>query len=91
MVANNGIIKMPENEIKIYALEFTVGTAFYYNDDELENGKFKKRSNRLCEVCNYEPLSPTYVYIIDCLREADLLPDDYKLICCECYRDQIMG
>ena len=76
---------MLENEIKIYVLDFTIGTAFYYYDDEYK----RFTCGCLCEVCEKEYLSPTYVYIIDCLREADLLPDDYKLICCECYKDQI--
>jgi len=40
-----------------------------------------------CEVCEECFLSPTYVYIIKSLRKADLLPEDYKLMCCYCYKE----
>ena len=34
-----------------------------------------------CEV----HVDKAYSYIIDCLKEAGLLPDDYKKLCCFCY------
>ncbi len=37
-----------------------------------------------CEYCHCVTLDKVYVYIINCLREAGLLPEDYKLICCYC-------
>jgi len=44
--------------------------------------------NVMCESCEEESLSPTYVYIINCLKEANLLPKDYRLLCCFCYIDE---
>ena len=36
-----------------------------------------------CSYCKMV-LNKAYCYIIENLREAGLLPDDYKLICCYC-------
>jgi len=37
-----------------------------------------------CEVCG-SLLNTIYTYIIDCLEEADLLPENFKRLCCMCY------
>ncbi len=36
-----------------------------------------------CELCD-EPILDEYVHIIEALIVADLLPDDYKYVCCGC-------
>jgi len=43
------------------------------------------RITELCEICRNYNLDKVYVYIIECLREANLLPEDYKKICCSCF------
>ena len=44
-----------------------------------------KGNNSLCEQCNVMSLSTSYIYIIEKLKKAGLLPQDYKKICCNCY------
>ena len=48
------------------------------------------RSLQQCEHCGMNLQKP-YSYIIDCLDEAGLLPEDYKQICCYCYVLQKFG
>jgi len=38
-----------------------------------------------CEICGDYILDDIYVYIINCLKEANLLPEGFKKRCCECY------
>ena len=45
---------------------------------------------RNCSCCNVH-LSVVYSYIIDNLKEAKLLPEDYKEICCYCHTLQKFG
>ena len=93
MDANNGvekIMKFNGREISIYPVPITYGICHFYDnddysEDDLDKDDLEKYYNVLCEVCDGEYLSPTYVYIINVLREADLLPEDYKLVCCRCY------
>lgn len=72
------------------------GSLYSYNTDRLfllNFGGFNGESicDVMCEICEEEALSPTYVYIINCLKEANLLPKDYKLLCCWCYIDEQRG
>ena len=41
-------------------------------------------SNVKCDYCNRFNLDPIYVIIITSLQKNNLLPKDYKLICCFC-------
>ena len=41
--------------------------------------------NETCEICHYYILDHIYSYIIDCLKEANLLPSGFKKRCCICY------
>ena len=45
-----------------------------------------------CEVCG-SCLNQCYNYIIDCLKEAELLPENFKRMCCTCYtiKEQLGG
>ncbi len=45
---------------------------------------------RNCSCCNIH-LTVVYSYIIDNLKEAKLLPEDYKEICCYCHTLQKFG
>ena len=38
-----------------------------------------------CEICRSYGLNKFYLYIIERLRKAGLLPYDYKKICCTCF------
>ena len=38
----------------------------------------------MCGYCKIINLDRVYSYIIDMLKEADLLDEDYKEICCYC-------
>ena len=83
-------MKFNGREIDIYSAPITYGIAHFYDNDKLyedDSGKVWRRINATvqCEVCDAEWLSPTYVYIIGVLREANLLPEGYKLMCCRCY------
>ena len=40
--------------------------------------------NMYCEFCNVR-ITPIYAEIIGLLKKKDLLPDDFKHICCECF------
>lgn len=49
-------------------------------------------SHYLCEICHREQLIEGYVYIINTLREYNLLPKDFKAVCCKCkYVKEIIG
>lgn len=39
----------------------------------------------VCDQCKIFYISPNYVYIIEKLKNAGLLPQDYKKLCCYCY------
>lgn len=38
-----------------------------------------------CEICKDYQLNRIYLFIINNLKEAGLLPSNYKKICCGCY------
>jgi len=59
-----------------------VGPVYCYSSDLFTNCL---EQIYYCEECGGSFLSPTYVYIIDCLKEAGLLPESYKKLCCFCY------
>lgn len=42
------------------------------------------RSTSYCAVCGFS-LDEVYVYIIERLRRAGLLPSDHNLLCCKCH------
>jgi len=39
---------------------------------------------QVCGYCKFTPLDKTYLYIINSLKEAGLLNESYKPICCYC-------
>ena len=81
-------MKFNGREIDIYSAPITYGIAHFYDNDRGTVGEgYENRltSTVLCEVCGAAWLSPTYVYIMGILREAKLLPEGYKLLCCRCY------
>ncbi len=49
--------------------------------------KFGRGECEKCSAC----LSPNYVYIIETLREKNLLPDKYKMLCCACWKGGMNG
>ncbi len=49
-----------------------------------------RSAQKYCSYCGRE-IVKIYSYIIDNLREANLLPEDYKLICCYCQTLQKCG
>lgn len=51
---------------------------------------FKEYSDKHCDVCGIKNLNIGYVEIIDKLKEAKLIPDDYPLLCCMCYYTRIL-
>ena len=51
----------------------------------------KTRDSFFCEECRSEPLDPIYVEIIKDLQDANLLPKDYKMLCCRCYLFHLLG
>ena len=38
-----------------------------------------------CNICGSRHLHPTYIEILETLRDKGLLPDDFKYICCICW------
>jgi len=51
----------------------------FKEDDEIKH----YQSHHICGYCS-ATVDPTYCYIIDCLKEAGLIPQDYKYMCCYC-------
>lgn len=47
-------------------------------------GTFVSFSNKPCDSCS-SPLYSKYVYVINKLKEANLLDKCYPLLCCNCY------
>ena len=58
---------------------------FYCDDNVIWN-----RPSQNCDYCCCA-LQKGYSFIIECLKEAGLLPDDYIPICCYCYVLQRTG
>lgn len=54
-------------------------TNFHTNDNEIHS-----ISPQHCEYCGFA-INRGYSFIIDNLKEAGLLVEDYKKICCYCY------
>lgn len=48
-------------------------------DEEIYN-----TGKELCYYCGEAGIDKIYSYIINCLKEAKLLSQDYKVICCYC-------
>lgn len=42
-----------------------------------------------CGYCKFWYISENHVIIINQLKEAGLLPEDYPIMCCECYAKSI--
>jgi len=53
---------------------------FYVDENDRE---IWDSPEKFCDYCQMD-LNNVYSYIINCLKEAKLLPEDYKLICCYC-------
>ena len=62
----------------------TVKSHWIFDFNDGNNSIFAKKELK-CSYCDTIPLDRIYAYIIENLREADLLPEDYKPICCYCY------
>jgi len=48
-------------------------------------GKTTITPHKRCSHCDYYVYLP-YIYIIDKLKDAGLLPEDYPYLCCNCYK-----
>ena len=59
---------------------------FYVDEDET-----LMHDNRLCPYCRSTYLDSVYCYIIDNLKEAGLLHEDFEEICCCCLILQHFG
>ena len=53
----------------------------FYTDKN--DGEIWGSPDKFCNYCGMD-VNTVYSYIINCLKEAKLLPEDYKLICCYC-------
>ena len=78
------IIKI-KNSKPILISEGDLSTLFEIDSFAFTNNSSTRVSFKKCERCNYYYLSPDYVDIITNLKEAGLLPINYKLLCCICY------
>ena len=46
---------------------------------------YSKSKRNCCGYCGEDNLMWQYIYMIHRLKKANLLPKDYKMICCKCY------
>lgn len=55
---------------------------YYFKTSNVDNEIYNTKEEQ-CYYCNLY-LNKIYFYILNCLREAGLLPKDYKPLCCYC-------
>ena len=66
---------------------------FFYRMDPRDSIKmhhfigryWAKGNTSTCKWCGITSLSSRYIYIIEKLKKAGLLSQDYKILCCRCY------
>lgn len=87
----------PEVVISINALgfsfyfdEFLNGSQIDYIQEEIDSVKKYYRIGEyyediFCEYCGKMAVNVYYLTIIGQLKKANLLSDDYKIICCDCF------
>ena len=76
---------LPECEIAVHC-KCTPNSCPHYSNCELLDW-YGSTDTVPCESCAGEVLVD-YDYLISKLRDADLIPHDFKTLCCDCYGEK---